>query len=160
MAGMKLDGPGLQKMKTIDEAFTTLQTIHGLVERMAVDVRNQIGVGATPQQIKRIATPLQGQLKVQFGAIADQVAAMILACGRGGGDQLKVRALREFVGQIRQAADEGPGEARDRSGPRRRAAGVSPGAGASPCGSLPHAAPLPIRGSTDRICPPPRSRRR
>jgi hypothetical protein len=105
MAGTKLDGAGAQKMKTLEEALTTLQTIHGHVERMAIEVKNQRGVGIIPQQIKRIATPLQGQLKGQFGMIADQVSGMILAAGRGGGEQLKVRALREYVGQLRQAIE-------------------------------------------------------
>lgn len=105
MAAVKLDGAGAQKMKTIEEALSTIQTIHGHVERMAIDVKNQRGAGVIPQQIKRIATPLQGQLKGQFGMIADQVSAMILAAGRGGGEQTKVRALREYVGQIRQALE-------------------------------------------------------
>lgn len=105
MAGTKLDGAGTQKMKTLEEALVTLQTIHGHVERMAIEVKNQKGVGIIPQQIKRIATPLQGQLKGQFGMIADQVSMMILATGRGGGEQLKVRALREHVGQLRQALE-------------------------------------------------------
>ncbi len=105
MGGVKLDGAGAQKMKTLEEALATMQTIHGHVERMAIDVKNQRGAGIIPSQIKRIATPLQGQLKGQFGMIADQVSAMILATGRGGGEQTKVRALREYVGQIRQALD-------------------------------------------------------
>lgn len=105
MAGVKLDGAGAQKMKTIEEALKTLQTMHGMVERMAIEVKNQKGAGVIPQQIKRLATPLQGQLKGQFGLIADQVAAMILASGRGGGDQLKVRAMREFIAQIRTALE-------------------------------------------------------
>jgi hypothetical protein len=105
MAGTKLDGAGAQKMKTLEEALSTMQTIHGHVERMAIDVKNQRGAGIIPQQIKRIAVPLQGQLKGQFGMIADQVSAMILSTGRGGGEQTKVRALREYVGQIRQALD-------------------------------------------------------
>lgn len=105
MAGVKLDGAGAQKMKTLEEALSTIQTIHGHVERMAIDVKNQKGAGVIPQQIKRIATPLQGQLKGQFGLIADQVSGMILVAGRGGGDQLKVRAMRECVGQIRQALE-------------------------------------------------------
>ncbi len=105
MAGTKLDGAGMAKMKTIEEALSTVQTIHGHVERMAVEVKNQKGAGVIPQQIKRIATPLQGQLKGQFGMIADQVSAMILATGRGGGEQTKVRALRESVAQIRQALE-------------------------------------------------------
>jgi len=102
---MKLDGAGTQKMKTIEESLITIQTIHGLVERMAVDVKNNRGAGAFPGQIKRIATNLQGQLKAQFGLIADQVAAMIIAMGRGGGEQGKVRVLREGVAQIRTALE-------------------------------------------------------
>lgn len=105
MAGTKLDGAGTQKMKTLEEALVTLQTLHGHVERMAIEVKNQKGVGIIPQQIKRLATPLQGQLKGQFGMIADQVSMMILAAGRGGGEQIKVRALREHVGQLRQALE-------------------------------------------------------
>lgn len=105
MAVSKLDGAGIQKLKTIEEAQSTMQTIHGHVERMAIEVKNQRGAGVIPQQIKRIASPLQGQLKGQFGVIADQVSTMILTLGRGGNDQLRVRAMREFVGQIRQALD-------------------------------------------------------
>jgi hypothetical protein len=105
MAGVKLDDAGAQKMKTIEEALKTIQTMHGMVERMAIEVKNQKGAGVIPQQIKRLATPLQGQLKGQFGLIADQVSAMILASGRGGGDQLKVRAMREFIAQLRQALE-------------------------------------------------------
>jgi hypothetical protein len=105
MGGVKLDGAGTQKMKTIEEALITIQTIHGLVERMAVDVKNNRGAGAYPGQIKRIATNLQGQLKAQFGLIADQVAAMLVAMGRGGGEQGKIRVLREGVAQLRTALE-------------------------------------------------------
>ena len=105
MAVSKMDGAGLQKLKTIEEAQATMQTIHGHVERMAMEVKNQRGTGVIPQQIKRIAAPLQGQLKGQFGMVADQVSAMILVLGRGGSDQLRVRAMRECVAQIRQALD-------------------------------------------------------
>lgn len=105
MAVSKIDGAGLQKLKTIEEAQSTMQTIHGHVERMAMEVKNQRGTGVIPQQIKRIAGPLQGQLKGQFGMVADLVSAMILVLGRGGSDQLRVRAMRECVAQIRQALD-------------------------------------------------------
>lgn len=105
MAGVKLDGAGAAKMKTLEQAISTMQTIHGHVERMAIDVKNQRGIGIIPQQIKRIAVPLQGQLKGQFGMISDQVTAMILGSTRGGGDQTKIRVLREYVGQIRQALE-------------------------------------------------------
>jgi hypothetical protein len=105
MAGVKLDGAGTQKMKTLEEALLTVAKIHGLVERMAIEVKNQRPVGVLPQQIKRIAAPLQGQLKGQFGMIADQMSAMILACGRSGPDNMKLRTLREYVGQVRTALD-------------------------------------------------------
>lgn len=105
MAGIKLDGAGTQKMKTLEDALSTMQHIHGMVERMAVDVKNNRGAGIIPGQIKRTATNLQGQLKGQFGMIADQVAAMIIALGRGGGEQGKVRAGREAVAQIRTALE-------------------------------------------------------
>jgi hypothetical protein len=105
MAGVKLDGAGAQKIKTLEEALTTIQTIHGHVERMAFEVKNQKGCGVIPNQIKRIAVPLQGQLKGQFGLIADQVAGMILASGRGGGEAIKVRSMRESVAQIRTALE-------------------------------------------------------
>lgn len=105
MGGVKLDGAGTQKMKTIEDALSTIQNIHSIVERMAVDVKNQRGLGIAPGQIKRIAGNLQGQLKGQFGLIADQVAAMIISMGRGGGEQGKVRVLREAVAQIRTALE-------------------------------------------------------
>lgn len=105
MAGTKLDGAGAQKMKTLEEALITLQTIHGLVERMAMEHAQKKPIGVMPMQLKRLAAPLVGQLKGQFGMIADQVSSMILVAGRGGGDQVKVRTYREHVAQIRQAIE-------------------------------------------------------
>jgi hypothetical protein len=105
MGGVKLDGAGVQKMKTIEAALITLQSIHGMVERMAIDVKAQKLGSTVPNQVKRVAGPLQGQLKGQFGLIADQVTGMILATGRGGGDQTKLRAMREYVAQIRTALE-------------------------------------------------------
>jgi hypothetical protein len=105
MAATKLDAAGAQKMHTLEDALAALQTIHGLVERMALDIKAQRSVGIVPQQIKRLAGNLQGQLKGQFGIIADLVAAMILASSRGGSDTVRLRTLREFVGQIRASVD-------------------------------------------------------
>ena len=105
MAVTKLDGAGTQKMKTIEEALHGLQTIHGLVERMALEMKKNASIGILPQQIKRHATMLQGLLKGQFGIIADQFAAMILAIGRGGSDQVRLRVMREYVAQIRTALE-------------------------------------------------------
>ncbi|MEA3245199.1 MAG: hypothetical protein U9Q74_03475 [Gemmatimonadota bacterium] len=106
MAGVKLDGAGTQKMKTLEEALHTMATINSMVERAAVEVKSQRPIGVIPQQIKRLAVPLQGQLKAQFGLIADQVAAFILSTTRGGGgDQAKIRGMRENVAQIKTALE-------------------------------------------------------
>ncbi|HKG91544.1 MAG TPA: hypothetical protein VKA84_06630 [Gemmatimonadaceae bacterium] len=105
MAGKQLDGAGTQKLKTIEEALAQLQRVHGLVERMAVEMKSKQGGSFTAQQVKRAATPMVGLLKGQFGIIADQVSGMLLVAGRGGSEQLKLRALRESVAHIRTALE-------------------------------------------------------
>ncbi len=105
MGATKLDAAGTQQMKTLEEALQALQTIHGLVERMGLEIKAQKTVGILPQQIKRLAGNLQGQLKGQFGIIADQVSAMILAVSRGGSDTVRLRTMREYVAQIRTAVE-------------------------------------------------------
>ncbi len=100
-AGPKLDGTGTVKLVTLEEGLLQLQGIHSLVERMAMDVKNGKPIGGQAQQLKRIATPLQGMLKMQFQLIGDLVTSMILIAGRGGPDGMKVRAFREHVAQIR-----------------------------------------------------------
>jgi hypothetical protein len=105
MAASKLDGAGAQKMKTLEEALLTIQSMHGMTERMAMDMKNQKSVGMIPQQVKRIAVPLQGQLKGQFGLLADQVAGMILAISRGGSDVVRLRTMRESIAQLRTAIE-------------------------------------------------------
>jgi len=105
MASTKLDGAGAQKLKTLEDALITIQLLHGMVERMAMEVTNKKPIGVMPMQLKRMAAPLVGQLKGQFGPIADVVSSMILVAGRGGGDTMKVRAYREHIGQLRQLID-------------------------------------------------------
>jgi hypothetical protein len=106
MGGSKLDGAGTQKMKTLEEALLTLTRMNALIERGAVEVKGNKPLGVIPQQVKRIAVPLQGQLKGQFGLIADQVANFILMSSRGGGgDQAKIRVMREGLAQIKTAIE-------------------------------------------------------
>jgi hypothetical protein len=103
MAGPKLDGAGNVKIVTIHEAQAILQRCHGLVELMAMDVKGSRPITGGIAQLKRAATPLIGKLKGQFGMISDVVVAMLLASSRaGGGDQTKVRTMREFIAAIRQ----------------------------------------------------------
>ena len=103
MAGPKLDGAGNVKIVTVHEAQVILQRCHGLVELMAMDVKGSRPITGGIAQLKRAATPLIGKLKGQFGMISDVVVAMLLASSRaGGGDQTKVRTMREFIASIRQ----------------------------------------------------------
>ena len=101
MAGPKLDGAGNVKIVTIHEAQAILQRCHGIVEGMALDVKNSRPIAGGVQQLKRAATPLIGKLKGQYGMIADVVTAMLLAATRGGGDAQKVRGMREGIASVR-----------------------------------------------------------
>ena len=102
MAGVKLDGAGIQKMKTIEEASIQLARLHGIVELYALTLKQNKPTSLFGSQIKRALFPLVGLLKPQFGLIADQIAALNLITSRGGADTAKVRTLREGVGSIRQ----------------------------------------------------------
>jgi hypothetical protein len=105
-AGPKLDGAGSAKMATLETALANVQRLHSLVERMAVALRSKEPLSNYVPQVKRTATPLVGLLKGQFGMISDQATALILVASRsGGGDQQRVRGLREGVAQIRQALE-------------------------------------------------------
>jgi hypothetical protein len=106
MGGMKLDGAGTQKMKTLEEAHLTIAKMNAMIEMGAINVKNNKPIGPLPLQLKRIAVPMQGQLKGQFGMIADQVAAFILNSTRGGGgDGGKIRVMREGLAQIKQSME-------------------------------------------------------
>jgi hypothetical protein len=102
VAGIKLDGAGIQKMKTIEEATIQLARLHGIVELYALSLKQNKPTSLFGSQIKRALFPLVGLLKPQFGLIADQIAALNLITSRGGPDTAKVRTLREGVGSIRQ----------------------------------------------------------
>ena len=105
MAGSKLDGAGMAKMHTIEDALAIVQTLHGIVERMALAVRAQQTTAQFGMQVRRQGTPLVGLLKSQFGMISDQAAQLLLIATRGGQEQVKLRAMREGVAQIRTALE-------------------------------------------------------
>lgn len=103
---VRLDGAGQIKMATLEDANVGLQRLHGVVEQMAVALKNSKPTQQYGMQIRRTATPIVGLLKGQFGSLADQVSAFILVSTRGGGsDQMKIRALREQVALLRQAIE-------------------------------------------------------
>lgn len=105
MAAPKLDGAGVQKMKTLEEATMQLQRLHGVVETYALALKRNQPTSLYGMQVKRAISPLVGLLKPQFGLISDQAAAMNLVAGRGGSETAKVRQLREGVGSLRQALE-------------------------------------------------------
>jgi hypothetical protein len=105
MAGLRLDGAGQAKMKTLDDAVNALLRINGLVEQYALQVkRNQSG-STFISSLRRQLPALSEMLKGQFGMIADQVMATNLASSRGASEQMRVRALREGVAQVKTALE-------------------------------------------------------
>jgi ABC-type enterochelin transport system substrate-binding protein len=96
-----VDGAGLAKLETLEQAVTHVQRLNTIVERMAQSARMMQPLTAYRQQIHRAATPLAGLLKPQFENISNVVTNLILISTRGGSDQQKVRGLRESVAQIR-----------------------------------------------------------
>ena len=106
MAGVpQLDGAGIVKMQTLEDALALLQRLHGLVETYAVAVKNHQPAAPYLMNIRRTLPSLAANLKGQFGMISDQVTATNLACGRGGSDAVRVRAMREGVAQVKQALE-------------------------------------------------------
>jgi hypothetical protein len=109
-----LDAAGTLKLETLDEALAHVQRLHAIVERMAVSVRAQQDTSAVSAQLRRTAAPLVGLLKPQFGLIADQVSSLLLASTRGGGDQARLRTMREGVAQLRLQIEIAGNRVRDR----------------------------------------------
>jgi hypothetical protein len=105
MAQSRLDGAGTAKMETLDEASTHVVRLHSVIERMAEAIRSGHESATFTAQLRRTAAPLVGLLKGQFGTISDQVTAMLLVASRGGGEQMKIRMLRESLAQIRVALE-------------------------------------------------------
>ena len=99
--GGTLDGAGVAKLGTLDEALAGTQRLHGLVEQFAMAHKRGSSTQQYGLQIRRAASPLVGLLKGQFGAISDHVAQLILLATRGGNEQMKVRVLRESVAMLR-----------------------------------------------------------
>jgi hypothetical protein len=105
MAGLRLDGAGQAKMKTLDDAMNVLLRVNGLVEQYALQIkRNQSGATFLTN-IRRQLPTLSEMLKGQFGMIADQVMQTNLASTRGASEQMRVRALREGVAQVKTALE-------------------------------------------------------
>ena len=105
MGAVTLDGPGVQKMKTIEEALTLLARLNAVVELYALSLKQNKPTSMFGMQVKRALFPLVGLLKPQFGLIADQVSSITLIATRGGSETAKIRVLREGVASIRMQLD-------------------------------------------------------
>lgn len=88
-------------MSTLENASMAAQRLHGLVERLASAASKREPISSYMQQFRRSAPPLVTLLKPQFGMIADQLTQMMVIAGRSGSDQIRVRALREGIGQLK-----------------------------------------------------------
>ena len=109
-----MDGAGLAKMKTLEEAMLLLQRIHGLVETYAVAVKNGQPSAPLVMNIRRTLPTLSENLKTQFGLIADQVMQVNVATSRGASEAIRIRTLREGVAQIKQALEIATTQTKDR----------------------------------------------
>jgi hypothetical protein len=114
MASVKLDGAGLVRMKTLDEALLLLQRINGLVEQYALAVKRNQSAGMLVNNIRRTMPALAEQLKSQFGLVAELVTSVNLTSSRGASEQVRVRTLREGVAQIKQAIEIAIVQTKDR----------------------------------------------
>ena len=103
--GTRIDGPGLAKLETLEQAVTLVQRLNTIVERMAQSHRMTQPLAQYRQQIQRAAAPIASLLKPQFEPISDMVTNVVLISTRGGSDQQKVRSLRESVAQIKVQLD-------------------------------------------------------
>ena len=114
MASPTLDGAGSAKMQTLDDALVQLQHLHAIVERLASAVKNAQPTNGFGPQIRRTGGPLVGMLKAQFALLSDQVASLILASTRGNNEQVRVRTLREGIGQLRQGLEIAVGQVKNK----------------------------------------------
>jgi hypothetical protein len=108
----RLDGAGLAKLETLEQAVTQVQRLNTIVERMAQSQRMNQPLAHYRQQIHRAAAPVASLLKAQFGPISDMVTTLVLISTRGGSDQQKVRSMREAVAQIRAQLEAADGRVR------------------------------------------------
>lgn len=116
MASSQLDGAGMAKMKTLEDAAAGVQRVHALVERYALAVKQGANTSQFVHAIKRALDPLVGLLKPQFGMLSDQVAGVNLVATRGGSEQMRVRGLREGVASLRQGLEIAERKVREQHG--------------------------------------------
>lgn len=101
MAIKEIDPAGRLKLALLETASIAAQRLHGIVERLASAASKNEPINSYMQQFRRSAPALVSMLKPQFGMIADHLTQMIVIAGRSGSEQIRVRALREGIGQLK-----------------------------------------------------------
>lgn len=101
MAVKRLDGPGLAKMATLEEATLLFQRLHGLVEQYALAIQRSQPASQIMMNLRRQLPSLADMLKAQFGAIGDAITTLNTQITRGGSEQVRVRQMREGMAMIR-----------------------------------------------------------
>jgi hypothetical protein len=114
MPGPRLDPVGTNKLKTLDDALLLLQRVNGIVEQYALALKRNQPASVFVMNVRRTLPTLAENLKAQFGLIADQVLAVNLAASRGASEQMRLRALREGVAQIKQAIEIAQAQTKDK----------------------------------------------
>jgi hypothetical protein len=84
MARTRLDGRGLAKMQTLEDAYSLLQRVHAIVEQMALAVRKEQNIGSLSMSLRRTASPMVDMLKAQFDTASDAVTHLVLVASRAG----------------------------------------------------------------------------
>lgn len=105
MAGLRLDGTGTAKIKTLDDALLLLQRINGIVEQYALALKRNQPTSVYVHNIRRQFPTLAENLKGHFGMITDLVLNVNLSSSRGSSEAVRLRTLREGVAQIKQAIE-------------------------------------------------------
>jgi hypothetical protein len=105
MAGLRLDGAGQAKMKTLDDAMSVLLRVNHLVEQYALQLKRNQPTSTFLMNIRRQLPVLSEKLKSQFGMISDQVMQVNLASSRGASEQMRLRVLREGVAHVKTAIE-------------------------------------------------------
>ena len=110
--GAHLDGAGLAKLQTLEQAATHVQRLNTIVERMAQSQKMMQPLAQYRQQVQRAAALLASLLKAQFEPISVLVTNLVIVSTRGGSDNQKVRGMRESVAQIRAQIEAAEGRVR------------------------------------------------
>jgi hypothetical protein len=105
MADGKLSAGAQGDLEVITQARRKLERLHNLTEQFAV-AKAGPSQDSVASLISRASLELgRSLLQVGLGVLADQANQMGMLARRGGGPQAKLRAMRDYVAQMRPGLD-------------------------------------------------------